>query len=930
MLQKLLEPWRQLFQPANRNLKETFPDNERPRTDRRQAFDTLGSLLPYTSYEDDFKLFVIEGQEFGVIEGLGFVMEVNPQIGASEEMGNSLVEILKRLSEAEPGLGIQVTAFGSPDMENLFHNMRRLVRVHGATVLEDQTVNADELERRRQRLEALDALNERRIEMYRKATTTDLHAGFGYRMRDIRSFISVVVPCESADLQAVKKVAEIRDSLKSTLENYALFAYDWTAEELIYFLGMVLNPHRTAVGQFPVAGYDDGKEIRSQVVMHDTRALENEDEIQFRSRDIEQILEMRALSPVKYPKDLQLPNIISLLGDVTGNSKGYPCMYLITAGIAFKDYNRERSVLSTKAMRAQQTADSQMARYLPKAQEVNYDYKMVQQVYESGGRNCDLYHQLLIFAASEDMPRAEQAARRIWMSQRYELAVDARQQKLALLSSLPMLFGPLLQKDMALAKRLSTKTIYNAANSLPLLGEFRGSMARENERGERRAVLTTFGRLGQPSTWDLFANANGNYNAAVVGTSGSGKSAFCNELVMRLLSEGDRGWIIDVGGSYKKLCEQLGGQYIAFGKESKINLNPFYMFQSVLEGYAFDPAPYNDEQLKDEAEDLSMLLPVFEQMVSPSRQLTDYEQRQLMMHVQSVMLDARLDVNGARIATIDDLAQSLINNCEMGGPNPQGRDEDWIAQVRQMTPEQRRQVCDPRIRELGQNLQSFGSAGVYGSWFQGASNVNLRSDQLAVLELEELNNQPDLRAVVLMLLMRLITNEMYLTPRSKKKFVLIDEAWDLMGDGSSGKFIEVGYRRARKYGGAFITATQSVEDYFKSETAKAAFMNSDWVFLLRQKKESIDALANSGKFAMDDYTKSLIKGLKTESGRFSEIFVRCGDLPPAIGRLFFDPYTLLLASSRAEDVEAIDRFKAQGYSVAQAVEQVLKERKVYA
>lgn len=49
---------------------------------------------------------------------------------------------------------------------------------------------------------------------------------------------------------------------------------------------------------------------------------------------------------------------------------------------------------------------------------------------------------------------------------------------------------------------------------------------------------------------------------------------------------------------------------------------------------------------------------------------------------------------------------------------------------------------------------------------------------------------PDLRAVVLMLLMRMITNEMYLGDRTQDKVVLIDEAWDLMSEGSSGQFIE--------------------------------------------------------------------------------------------------------------------------------------------
>lgn len=923
MLKDLLAPWKQLFKPANNNFKEIEPDLAKPRTDRRVAHDSLGAILPYTAYDETYKLFVIEAEEFGKQEGLGFVMEINPQVGASEEMADSLVDLLKRLGET--GVGIQVSAFGSPDLESLFQSMRMLIAKNGVAVLEETGINAEELARRKERLEALNALNERRIALYRKGASEDLFPGFSYRMRDIRSFVSVVVPCDHTDAGELRRVADIRDSLKMALQNYALFAYDWSAEELVYFLGMVLNPHRTASGAFPLGTYDDGKEIRHQVVMHDTRAAESEDTIEFWSRDLAKI-QMRALSPIKYPKSLKLPNVINLLGDSSGSAMGYPCMFLVTTGITFKEYDSEKGMLMAKAARAQQTADAQIARYMPRVADVNADYKMVQQVYDDSGRMSSVYHQVLIWAKEDDMPRAEQSARRIWMAQRFELATDSRQQKVSLLASCPMMFGPLLQKDLQMVKKLSTKTIHNAVATLPILGEFRGSLPRENESPIRRAVLTMFGRLGQPMTYDLFANASGNYNAAVVGTSGSGKSAFCNELIMRSLSQGDRIWIMDVGGSYRKLCDQLGGRYIAFGKGSKINLNPFYMFQSVLEGYFFNEGGYTDEQKKEEADDLTMLMPVIKQMVSPSRQLTDFEDRQLMTHVQSVMLDGRLNANGPKVPELDDLARSLINNCELGGPNPQGSSEEWVERVRQMDHEERSKYCDPRIRELGQNLLSFGSDGIYGSWFHGASNVNLRSDQLVVLELEELNNQPDLRAVVLMLLMRLITNEMYLTPRSKKKLVLIDEAWDLMSEGSSGKFIEVGYRRARKYGGAFITATQSVEDYFKSEISKAALMNSDWLFLLRQKPESVDALAESGKFNVNDYTKNLIKGLRTESGRFSEIFVRCGDLPPAVGRLFFDPFTLLIASSKAEDVEAIDKYKNQGFTISQSCEMVLNDR----
>jgi conjugal transfer ATP-binding protein TraC len=289
------------------------------------------------------------------------------------------------------------------------------------------------------------------------------------------------------------------------------------------------------------------------------------------------------------------------------------------------------------------------------------------------------------------------------------------------------------------------------------------------------------------------------------------------------------------------------------------------------------------------------------------------------MHLRSIWYDYNQD------ATITHLAHSLKNNCSMGGPNPQADDAEWREKVRNMPYEEKQKFCDPRIRDLGVQLFPFTEDGAYGKYFKGRANIDFRSNFI-VLELEELKSKKDLQAVVMLMLMYRITQDMYVSERSQPKVVIIDEAWDLMGSGNSGEFIEAGYRRARKYGGGFFTGTQSVADYYKSETAKAAFENADWMFLLRQKPESIEMLANSGKFIMDDYTKTLLRSVTTQTGAFSEVFVRGGDLPPSVGRLFADPFSILTASSRADDFEAVRHYTAQGMSTERAIEAVLEQR----
>lgn len=56
-------------------------------------------------------------------------------------------------------------------------------------------------------------------------------------------------------------------------------------------------------------------------------------------------------------------------------------------------------------------------------------------------------------------------------------------------------------------------------------------------------------------------------------------------------------------------------------------------------------------------------------------------------------------------------------------------------------------------------------------------------------------------------------------PSLLRKLLLIDEAWSMLKGGSMGEFVETYARTCRKYGGALATATQSLNDYYKSDGA---------------------------------------------------------------------------------------------------------------
>ena len=360
-----------------------------------------------------------------------------------------------------------------------------------------------------------------------------------------------------------------------------------------------------------------------------------------------------------------------------------------------------------------------------------------------------------------------------------------------------------------------------------------------------------------------------NYNLCIAAQSGSGKSFLVNELISSCLSLGGRCWVIDVGRSYEKLCESYGGRFMQFGKDSSICLNPFELVRSYGE----------------EADILTALLAA---MAAPTEKLTDLQIACLKRALSSLW-----DRYGRGI-TVDLVAETLKKD------------------------------SDSRVRDIGRQLFPFTSEGEYGKYFTGHNTVAFESD-LTVLELEELKGRKHLQQVVLLMLIYQIQQSMYLGERDRRKVVIIDEAWDLLTSGEVGSFLETGYRRFRKYGGAAVTVTQSVNDLYSTDAGRAIVENSANLYLLGQKGEVVNQLEKEQRLPLSPGGYELLKTVHTVTGHFSEIFFMT-DYGSGIGRLVVDDFHKLLYSTKAEDVEAIRQLRESGLSVGDAIREILRQR----
>lgn len=390
--------------------------------------------------------------------------------------------------------------------------------------------------------------------------------------------------------------------------------------------------------------------------------------------------------------------------------------------------------------------------------------------------------------------------------------------------------------------------------------------------GSGTPLLSLISRSGALMQFSLFDSPT-NYNASIAAQSGAGKSFLTNELILRALAEGMRVWVIDIGRSYQNLAESLGGQFLSFSRDTPLSMNPF-------------------KTLGNWSEEADLITALIAAMAAPNETLSDFQSAGLKQ-----ILRTEYEARGASLE-LGDIASALST------------------------------ASDPRLRDLGLQLDPFTADGEYGAFFTGEGPA-IGEERFTVLELEGLQGRRALQQVVLLQLILGIQQAMIKAPRQQKKLVIIDEAWDLLTDGPAARFIEHGYRRFRKYGGAAITLTQSVNDLYRTPVGRAIVENSAHLLLLGQKAEAIEQLRGERRLPLGEAGLSLLKSVHTLPGRYSEVFI-FGETGAGIGRLVVDPFKRLLFSTRPDDLAALADLRACGLDLETAIETRLIEQEAAA
>lgn len=811
---------------------------------RRQSADGIVDedvracqFCPVQAYDEQSKLFLCDDST------LGFAFECVPLAGGDQHTKERIEQLVA--GDYPPGTIMQFFLYRSPDIEPQLNALARIRQDHMDGPLAGVV---------KQRIDFLRAHTKKNIHG-RSFSGGDYDCG---RIQESRLIVSIKIPFEGKEPNesdvVLTKTWETKT--ESALSSVGLWPLALSASRYIRLMQSIINwsPNASWRSMSVMGEWEEDKTISAQIFDPTTDlVIADKSTLQLGEHCF-----VKVMSAKRIPDAFFFTEAMKYVGNTMGGNDKLTINYAVCCNVFFPVTQSEKSKLETKRTWTVNQAVGPMLKFVPVLADKKHSFDILSESFQKGAKPIRMTFSVLLFSDSRKaVERAAVSAQSYWDTMHFHLMEDY------------FITAPMFQNCLPLCAekeavfhldRYKTMTTRELPVLLPVFGEWKGT-------GTFHVALIS--RNGQLMSLSLH-DSDTNKNAVIAAESGSGKSFLLNEIIVSYLSEGAQVWVIDAGKSYKKLNEQLDGDFLQFDEASKICLNPF-------------------ELIDDWKEDEDTISALIAAMASEKEKLSDFQMAGLKQILK------RLWETKGQAMTVDDIAAECLGHTEQ------------------------------RMHDIGQQLFSFTSRGGYGQYFHGHNTMRFENP-FTVLELDELQGRTHLRQVVLMQLIFQIQREMYLGERNRKKIMIIDEAWDLIKSGPVSVFIEHGFRKFRKYGGSAIIATQSLNDLYENPVGRAIAENANMMLLLGQKPETIASIRDSGRLVLSEAGFNLLSTVASVGGVYSEIFVKSGHTGVGVGRLIVSNFEKMLFSTAPEDVNAIENYTNRGLNVTDAINHVLRDR----
>lgn len=371
-----------------------------------------------------------------------------------------------------------------------------------------------------------------------------------------------------------------------------------------------------------------------------------------------------------------------------------------------------------------------------------------------------------------------------------------------------------------------------------------------------------------------------NRNKFILGPSGSGKSFFTNHMVRSYYEQGTHIVLVDVGHSYKGLCDLVNGYYFTYDEKNPIRFNPFY----ISAGDSLDT---------EKKESIKTLLLALWKKDDETFNRSEYVALSISLQMYYEKLAA-----DSRIFPCFDTYYTFL------------RDE-----FVEILKADRVKEKDFDVENFLYVLRPYYKGGEFDYLLNATENLDLLRERFIVFELDNIKDHPILFPVVTIIIMEVFISKMRKL-KGIRKMILIEEAWKAIAREGMAEYIKYLFKTVRKFYGEAIVVTQEVEDIISSPIVKQAIINnSDCKILLDQSKYQNKFDQIQDLLGLTEKEKAMVLSINKSndaSRKYKEVFISLGGV---LSKVYATEVSL--EEYLAYTTEESEKMKVQAYTKKQ-------------
>jgi conjugation system TraG family ATPase len=360
-----------------------------------------------------------------------------------------------------------------------------------------------------------------------------------------------------------------------------------------------------------------------------------------------------------------------------------------------------------------------------------------------------------------------------------------------------------------------------------------------------------------------------NRNKFILAPSGGGKSFLSNHIKRSYYEKQTHIVIVDIGHSYKGLCELVGGYYFTYTEKDPIKFNPFHL----EDGGA--PSIEKKESIK------ALLLTLWKKEDEVQSRI------EYVAISNAIQLYFEKPISQRSFNSFYEFLSgeyAVILDCEK--VKGHGFDLPGLLYV----------------------LKPFYKGGEYDYLLNAEQNLDLVNKAFIVFELDNIKDHPILMPVVTVVIMDAFIGKMRQL-KGIRKILTLEEAWKAMMRQTMAEFMLFIYKALRKYFGEAIVVSQEIDDILSSPIIKEAiFNNSDCKILLDQSKYENKFDQVQELLGLTEKEKVLVLSLNKANDpkrKYKEVFISLGGRVSKVYRVEVSPEEYLTYTTEEREKLAV-------------------------